>query len=504
MNAIHYIQLTRATILLAAVLASGIAWSPPALAATATEVEPGSLIADAGQSGNAGERSPATEPEPVHDDTVASLPEAGGPEGGTPGTDSGPAALGLDDAMARALAAHPGLAALDKEYWALDGIAWQEGRRPNPELELELEEFGGTQEALGVRAMATTLTYTQPVERGGKRDKREAAASLERELVLWDIAELEHEIQASVRSAYAAAQAAQYELEQLRRYRELVQRIYDTVALSVEAGRSARLELERFEIELARLDLELAAARRAVDQTLVELAAIWGGTAEFDGVSPLPDAPHSIPPLAHLLPLLDSHPALERYEGEYEVLCARLDLEHANAVGDAAWFGGVSRLNEINETVFKVGVAWDLTTNDRNEGAISAAARRLEQVEDIRAEARLDLERELAALHTRADGALSNYRSYAESLLPAANEALLLTEEGYRYGKFELLDVLDAQRTVLELESEQTAALNELRMQLAEIEGLLNVSLAEPVEPVPPATLPIQTNDEGHKEHNHE
>ncbi|HES58551.1 MAG TPA: hypothetical protein ENO21_03875, partial [Firmicutes bacterium] len=227
-----------------------------------------------------------------------------------------------------------------------------------------------------------------------------------------------------------------------------------------------------------------------------------------------PEAPQSIPPLEELLPLLDAHPALKRYDDEYEVLCARLDLEHANAVGDAEWFGGVSRLNEIDETVFKVGVAWALTTNDRNEGAISAAARRLEQVEDNRAAVRLELERELTTLHKQADGALENYRSYAESLLPAANEALALTEEGYRYGKFELLDVLDAQRTVLELESGQTAALNELRLQLAAIEGLLSASLAEPAEAVRATENPVHAEDGEHldqavepatpEEHNHD
>ena len=39
--------------------------------------------------------------------------------------------------------------------------------------------------------------------------------------------------------------------------------------------------------------------------------------------------------------------------------------------------------------------------------------------------------------------------------------------------------MLDAQRTVLELESEQTAALVEYRMALAGIEALLDMSLAD-------------------------
>jgi len=418
--------------------------------------------------------------------------------------------LNIVKALQRALANHPGLASLDKEYWALDNIAWQEGRKPNPELELEFEEFGGTGNAKGVRAMATTLTYIQPIERGGKRAKREVAASLEREVALWDIAELEHEIQAGVRTAYAAAQAAQYEVEQLHDYRRLMQRIYDTVAASVKAGRSARLELERFDIELTRLDLELAVAERGLKQAYLELAGTWGATVvDFDTVELVKSATDGVPHLHDLLPLLDSHPALARYDAEYQALCALVDLENANGVPDMALSGCVTRVNEAEETVFSVGAVWDLSVHDKNEGNISAAGYRLEQVADNKAATWLELESELAALRQLSLNALMNYQAYRESLMPAASKALALTEEGYRYGKFELLDVLDAQRTVLELEAEETTALMEFHRQLAEIEALLNINLAEQVgscdlsqpttmiEPVAAETLTI-------KEHHHD
>ena len=73
MNTIQYIQLTRAHIMIAAVLAASFAWSPPARAAAATEVEPGSLIADAGQTETAAGSTPAAEPAPVHADPADCL-----------------------------------------------------------------------------------------------------------------------------------------------------------------------------------------------------------------------------------------------------------------------------------------------------------------------------------------------------------------------------------------------------------------------------------------------
>ncbi|MCB1219999.1 MAG: TolC family protein [Planctomycetales bacterium] len=393
---------------------------------------------------------------------------------------SGQQVLSLDDALRRALADHPGIAALRREYQAMQSEAFQQGRKPNPAVEVELEEFGGTQEATGVKALATHLTYSQSLERGGKRSLREATARLEGELVQWDIAELEYEIRSAVRMAYAEAQSSRYELEQLGRYRQLVQHIYDTVAASVEAGRSARLELERLDIELARLDLQIGSAERSSELSLRSLATAMGiSEPDFDAVDAGDGAGPDLLELSELEQVIEGLPAVARFDAEYDALNALLSLENANSVSDLELFGGISRLNEIQETVFKVGVAWELPVHDKNEGGINAAYHRREQVQHARDAARLDTRMQLSQLHAQATLALANYRDYGRSLLPSANEALALTEEGYHYGKFGLLDVLDAQRTVLELESEQTAALVEYRLAVAEIESLLDMGMAD-------------------------
>src|SRR5690606_5740407 len=46
-----------------------------------------------------------------------------------------PGQLSLAEALQRALANHPGIAALNKEQQVLSSLAWQEGRKPNPEVE---------------------------------------------------------------------------------------------------------------------------------------------------------------------------------------------------------------------------------------------------------------------------------------------------------------------------------------------------------------------------------
>lgn len=174
----HYATLLAGTLLL---FVSGTALAGPG---AVTEVELASPQSGPAQS------------TPVQQQVVALevLPSA-------PDTGEYDTALGVVEALELALANHPGIAALDKEYWALDSIAWQAGRKPNPGLELEFGDFGGTADSRGVRVLDSSLTYSQPIERGGKRTKRKVALALKREIVLWDIAGLEHQIQAEVKEA---------------------------------------------------------------------------------------------------------------------------------------------------------------------------------------------------------------------------------------------------------------------------------------------------------------
>jgi cobalt-zinc-cadmium efflux system outer membrane protein len=61
---------------------------------------------------------------------------------------------------------------------------------------------------------------------------------------------------------------------------------------------------------------------------------------------------------------------------------------------------------------------------------------------------------------------------YEERILPQAEKALDATEEGHRAGKFSYLDVLDAQQTLEEVRRAHLAALEDLNMQAADLEGI--------------------------------
>ncbi len=76
-------------------------------------------------------------------------------------------------------------------------------------------------------------------------------------------------------------------------------------------------------------------------------------------------------------------------------------------------------------------------------------------------------------------------------MVPRAEEAYASIFEGYREGKFSLLDVLDAQRTVFDVELEYVDALRSYHESLADVERLTGKPLNEMAWPE------ISTDGEG-------
>ncbi len=94
--------------------------------------------------------------------------------------------LTMRAAMQRAVRYSPVLRAVAEEKRARRAETYQAGRRPNPELTTEIENFAGSGDFEGFKSAETTISLTQVIELGRKRMKRIRAASLDEDLANWD------------------------------------------------------------------------------------------------------------------------------------------------------------------------------------------------------------------------------------------------------------------------------------------------------------------------------
>ncbi len=123
-----------------------------------------------------------------------------------------PEQITMADAMALAINRNPSLKGFSAEIRARDGAALQAGLRPNPELGVELENFGGNNSLRGFKGAETTIAYSQLVERGGKRKNRRLVATLDRSLAEWDYQSKKLDVLAATAKAFFEVLIAQQQV----------------------------------------------------------------------------------------------------------------------------------------------------------------------------------------------------------------------------------------------------------------------------------------------------
>ncbi len=384
------------------------------------------------------------------------------------------AALTLRGALGLALLKNPELKVYCLEIRARQAQALQASLWPNPEVEVEAENFGGRGATRGMQAAESTLLLSQLIELGGKRKKRTEVARYEGQLAAWDYEAQKLAVFTRVLQAYVDVLAAQEKVALQEELLEVGEKFLKTIRQRVKAGRTSPAEAYRAEVELEFTRVELEKARQELRAARKRLASLWAAReARFEKVAGNLEQLKPVPPLARLEALLEQNPELARWATERLLQQTVVALEKANRIPDPSIGLGYRRLNDEADQAFVVGLSLPLPVFDRNQGSIQEALVRQKQVEWNEKAVRTALSVELAEVYSNLTAARNEVEALRERILPGAQEAYNVIREGYQMGKFGFLDVLDAQRTLFEVRSRYIEALAEYHKQVAELERLV-------------------------------
>lgn len=117
--------------------------------------------------------------------------------------------IALPDALKKASESSPRISQAKAQAEAAEARARQAGVSPNPELGLEIENFGGSGPYRDFRSSETTLALSQRIELGGKRGARIAVAAAERDFALLAYKRAVADLERDVRVAHAELRAAE-------------------------------------------------------------------------------------------------------------------------------------------------------------------------------------------------------------------------------------------------------------------------------------------------------
>lgn len=387
-------------------------------------------------------------------------------------------ALALRQVLALALMHNPELAAFSWEVRTGEARALQASLRPNPEISVGSEHFGGTGAVRGTGAAETTFAFGQLIETAGKRAKRTRVATLERDLAGWSYESKRLDVLTEATASFVDVLTVQQRLVLLEELAGLALKVRDAIAERVTAGKSSPAEEMRAGVVLANTRVEVQHAQRELELTRKRLAAAWGSTnVMYERVEGELTTVKPIPTDEQLATLVSQNPDVARWVAEMEERRAVLESEKAKRIPDVTAWVGPRYYSIGGDSAFLAGVSVPLPIFNRNQGAIREARYRVAQAEDEQKAAALRAHKALLAAYQALSVAYVEATALQKDVLPLAQLAYEATNERYLQGKFGFVDVLDAQRSLFESRQHYIETLGAYHKAVAEVERLIGQSL---------------------------
>ncbi len=194
-----------------------------------------------------------------------------------------PDEITLRQALSLALMHNPELAASSWEVRSGEARSLQAGLFPNPEIDVEVENFGGSRKEENPDGTSerlkrfdgaeTTVALSQLIELGGKRSKRKQVADSDHDLLGWDFETKRLDTITEVTNAFIDLLALQERMVLTDGLVDLSQNVFNTVSERVKAGKVSPVEETRARVALSTIQIEQDRVARELEAGRKRLAA---------------------------------------------------------------------------------------------------------------------------------------------------------------------------------------------------------------------------------------
>ena len=431
-------------------------------------------------------------------------------------------ALTLSNALELALRQSPELAVFEWDSRIAEARRLQASYRPNPELSLEIEgirlwdgsdsnsTFGSEREveeggAPGFGDAEYTLSISQIIELGGKRMKRIRAAELEGTVFIREYEIARADVLAKVAVLFTDVLGAQERLIIAEQNLSLTQDVVRAISARVTAGQVSPIEEKRATVQVSQARIGVTRERLNLEAARILLAASWASEESVFSrvmgslkavpltktanelksiVAQSPDLTYWISELSRL----DSIVELERAQRKPDLgvrvayraqsLDSRSTRRYDTGLSPSFQGSGRSGFSDSREDTFILEFSLPLNFFNKNQGRIREAEYQIRKANANRRATELEIRTRIDSIFAGLQAAREEVRGLKEEVVPGAASAYEDTNTGYIAGKFRYLDVLDAQRTLIEVRGQYVDALVRFHQQRIILERLAGVDIS--------------------------
>ena len=369
--------------------------------------------------------------------------------------------LGLQQALARARAANPELAAARQSVRVGEAVVEGAGQLINPTF---IASHGPDDPV-----NSATLDVRAPIF--GQRGTAIEAA--EREVDVQRAAQraLELRVLALVRRAYFALAAAQVRAGLAEGALSLAREFETRIEAKVSSGSAPQLDLLQARLARRRAEQERDDRLAALLTAREELGRLIGerDNAQLEAADPLLPVPEP-PTLDQLAGAAGQHPEVQSRLRERDAALARADRERAAVRPIPDFALTLEDLRARTSIGLRAGIAFDLPLLSWNRGRVHEQQAQAE-LSSIQARGALErLRSEVRAAWARWHAAAARARSYAGDIVPASERLERMAREAYELGRAPLLTVLQARADLNSAHALATDAAERAQRALADLE----------------------------------
>jgi outer membrane protein, heavy metal efflux system len=291
--------------------------------------------------------------------------------------------LALDEAVRLATQANPTLRAKQFEYQGVAAGEITAGLRPNPTANFLAEQFAGASDA---SQSQYTFSVGQPIELGGKRQRRIDSARAATRVTGHELSDVQRQLVFQVKKSFTDALTASANLALADQNLQTLDELERIQRFRAEKGDISELELLRVQVQRFTFERDAADARQSLRAAKIALRAAVGSdriAQEFEIVGDLAFRDIALTQADLYRRALANRPDLRAADAAREKGQADVRLARANAWWDVTPQIEYQRIGRDNTIGF--GVSLPVRIFDRNQGEIArthAEAKRLEATRD--------------------------------------------------------------------------------------------------------------------------
>ena len=314
----------------------------------------------------------------------------------------------------------------------------------------------------------------QPIELGGKRQRRIESAKAATKVTGLELADLRRQLVFQVKKSFSDILIAREALALTEQNLAALGELERVQRFRAEKGDISGLELLRIEVERFAFERDTADVRQALRAAKIALRTAVGQDRiadqfEIVGELTFPEVARSRSELYRMA--LDARPDLRAAQAAREKARADISLAKANAWWDITPQIEYQRIGPDNTIGF--GFSLPIKLFDRNQGEIArtqAEAKRAEATrEALLAQALAEVDLALAAVTAER----AKVTLLRDTYLPKMKQARDTVEFAYQRGGVNLLDFLDAQRNYREKSLDYFRSLGNYHTALYQLEAAI-------------------------------